>query len=126
MNWAAVGQFVIAVGMGGVIVAIIQNIISPKTRAEARQIAASVAQKTVDQSLQALEIRARATKNRAETAEHRADESDVKADEAVAQVRRMTDVLWQCASYMRRVDSVLTPEQQAKAGPAPDLSPYFR
>lgn len=133
VNWSLVGQFAIALGLGGVIVAVIQNFLSPKTRAEARQIAASVAQKTVDQALAALEQRAVAAEARAEkleqratAAEVRADEADVKSDEAVAQVRRMTDVLWQCASYLRRVEASLTPEQQQRIGPSPNLDQFFK
>lgn len=102
INWAVLGQFILAIGIGTVIASVVQNIISPKTRAEAKQIAASVAQKTVDQALAALETRAVAAETRAQRAEERADEIGTKYDAVLAQNRIFVEHIWRLSSWINR------------------------
>ena len=105
----ALGIIGSALGVGGVLVAIVNTFLSPKTRAEAKQIARSIAKEELDLALETLrrdvnDARDRATKaeQRADRAEQRADESDQKQDELLAQYRIAIDHLWRLQLWARR------------------------
>lgn len=116
MNWVAIGQLVIAAVLGSLGVAVVQHVLSPKTRAETRQIASSTARDTVQFSIQRLEAdikraveradaaetRADAAEKRSQVADLRADEADAKYDRVMAQNRILIEHIWRLSAWVNR------------------------
>lgn len=103
------GQLIVAVVSGGVLVAIINNFLSPKTKAETKSIAQKTAQETIDQALATLRadlLDARAQIDRAVTradkAEHKADDAETKLDAVAARDRELVDYLWRLMTWTKR------------------------
>lgn len=106
---AAVGALLAALGVGSVLVTIINTFLSPKARAETRQIARGTAKEELDLALTTLRAdvndardRAKAAEARADAAERRADDSDRKQDELLGQYRLAIDHLWRLQLWARR------------------------
>lgn len=109
MNWAAVGQLLIAAALGSLGVAMVQHFLSPKTRAETRQIASATARDEVKLSIDRLEadikratVRADAAEERANKAELRADQADTKYDALIAERRILLEHIWRLSSWVNR------------------------
>lgn len=104
----AVGSLLVAVGLGGVLVAIINTFLSPKARAETRAIAQGAAREEVAQSIATLRAdvadaraRAAAAEDRADRAEEHADASDAKYDSCMAQNRTLVEALWRYSAWSK-------------------------
>lgn len=104
-----VGQLILAVMGGGVAVTIINNWLSPKTKAETRDIAQKTAQSTIDTALENLRMdlddareQIRKAIERADRAEKKADEMEARADAITARDRILTEYLWDLMSWTRR------------------------
>lgn len=103
------GQLAVAILGGGVVVAVINNFISPKTKAETKAIAQKTAQDTIDQALQNLRAdlddarsEIRLAKSRADEAERKADEMEAKADAVIARDRILVQYLWDLMGWTKR------------------------
>lgn len=103
MNWELLGAGLVTALLGGVVVAIIQHFLSPKTRAETRQIAAHTAQSVIDSALENLRRDLDDTRSRAKAAETRADEADQRADDAKAENRILREHVSLLTSWAQRV-----------------------
>lgn len=84
-----VGQLLVAVLGGGVVVAAIQNWLSPKAKAETRQIAQSVARQEVDDRIQNLKDSVTEAVSRADEAEKRADAQQERANKLAERLSRV-------------------------------------
>ena len=103
------GQLVVAVVSGGVLVAIINAFLSPKTRAETRSIAQQSAQETIDQALGTLRADLADARSQIDRAVARADKAEKKADDAegmldsiAARDRVILAYLWDLMAWSRR------------------------
>jgi outer membrane murein-binding lipoprotein Lpp len=103
------GQLVVAVISGGVVVAVINNFLSPKTKAETRDIAQKTAQSTIDAALENLRAdladareEIREAKRRADLAEAKADDMEAKADAVMARDRVLVQYLWDLMGWTKR------------------------
>ncbi len=128
INWPLIGQFLLAAGVGSVIVTILNNFLSPKTKAETRQIAQKTAQDAVDQALAQLRLDVADSRTRAERAEARADESDKRAelnerrvDAMVAERRILVEHVWRLNSWITRHWELIPLDQRATMEPPPTI-----
>lgn len=99
---SALGTLLAAFGVGGVFVAIINTFLSPKARAEARQIARGTAREEIDMALATLRTDVNDARTRADAAETRADEADTKYDRLLRDHRILIEHMWRLQLWARR------------------------
>lgn len=103
------GQLILAVVSGGVVVAVINAFLSPKTRAETRQIAQKTAQESIDQALEHLRadladarLQITSAVTRADAAEQKADQAEANLDAIAARDRVLVAYLWDLMAWTKR------------------------